>query len=232
MFTTFDMNRKLEMINSFLILAQFYHSEARIPELFLPVTMAIRSSLAFRLHNDDTNCKKVFLKPPTCDLEREQRRRLFWFAYVQDQIYSMRSGVLNNVHEDDIFVELPCTSQEYYTADIYTSIPRNNQHVYDQDFFTNHPKADGFIFMIKSSILLAKVARWRHRSAFEAKRANVQSASSLPSFKELDSLIMDYKASIPIEWSDSVQIVEGGLNVEILLAHYIGARAMTMLRKF
>lgn len=172
---------------------------------------------------------RALLTPPKNDIERECRKFTFFLAYLFDTLYSSISSIYpSNIRDDEIFTKLPIKTSDYNNLTPSQSIAEYNQHIDDEHFFTEH-EADGFHFVIKSTVLLARVNGFKHVSQRDVIRQGVQSANQLQSFAELDSLIMTYRASVPDSWGDSVQIIDGGLDIGIYLAHLVGIKAMMSL---
>ena len=192
--------------------------------------MCIRGAIALRFHLDlEMMPNRTLLSPPKDDIEREGRKFTFFLAFVFDTLYSSISGVYpSNISDDDIFTKLPIMTADFDALSPLQSIPEYHQHIDDRGFFTEH-EADGFHFMIKSSVLLSRVNKFKHKSQRDVIAQGKQSANQLASFFELDSLIMTYRTSVPDSWVESVQIRDGGLDIGIYMAHMVGIKAMMSL---
>ncbi|TIC19618.1 hypothetical protein E3Q13_01032 [Wallemia mellicola] len=225
-----NFNRKAEALKALIVMSHFTHIEDKWAEHYRLNVMCIRGAVALRLHLDkDMTPNRLLLRQPRNDIERECRKFLFFLAYVFDTLYSDISGIYPpNINDDEVFSKLPIKTSDYNNLLPTSTIPEYNQYIDSENFFTQH-EADGFHFVIKSSVLLARVNRFKHVCQRNVVKNGLQSANQLSTFMELDNLIMKYRASVPDSWGDSVQIVDGGLDVGIYLAHLVGVKAMMSL---
>ncbi|TIA75154.1 hypothetical protein E3P91_00635 [Wallemia ichthyophaga] len=224
------LTQKAEALQALIIMSHFFHIEDRWADHYRINVMCIRGTVVLRLHLDmEMTPNRALLAPPRNDIERECRKFTFFLAYIFDTLYSSISSTYSsNIADDEILTKLPIKTSDYDNLSPSQSIPEYNQHIDDQDFFTEH-EADGFHFVIKSSVLLARVNRFKHVCERDVLKQGLQSANQLGSFSELDRLILRYRTSVPDSWVDSVQIVDGGLDIGIYLAHLVGIKAMMSL---
>ncbi|EIM20008.1 hypothetical protein WALSEDRAFT_58407 [Wallemia mellicola CBS 633.66] len=221
----------LERILAAIILSQHLHAIDNKSELYIPAIFAARGVVAFSLNHDNDYPSKWFLKEPKSDLEAEERRRLYFKAYIIDQLYSSDTGISPNVlHEDHIFTPLPCPQKVYQSSTHTSTIPKSTEYVHSPVFFLQN-SSDGLSLLIKATILLGRVNIWHMRGFYDAKAANLSSPSQLPSFIELDTLIQVFRQAFPQEYSDPVRIDEQGLDVDNLAAHMVAVECMLSLHR-
>lgn len=221
----------LERILAAIIISQHLHAIDNKSELYIPTVFAARGVIAFSLNHDNDYPSKWFLRRPKSDLEAEERRRLYFKAYIIDQLYSSDTGISPNVlHEDHIFTPLPCPQKVYQRSTHTSTIPKSTEYVHSPLFFIQNP-SDGLSLLIKATILLGRVNMWHMRGFYDVRAANLSSPSQLPSFLELDTLIQVFRQAFPQEYSDPVRIDEQGLDVDNLAAHMVAVDCMLSLHR-
>ena len=151
-----DIDGKIEVMKASIILANFMHAEFRLPDFYNYVTLAIRGCISFNLH---VNIRRFFIPEPSCDLEREKRKRQFYYAYILDNLYCMSTSTWpNNLPEDEVFATLPCSTDIFLTSDSQSDITDNHQSIQSPEFFDQRD-SDSLTLLLKATILLSRVNR-------------------------------------------------------------------------
>ncbi|TIA90670.1 hypothetical protein E3P99_01477 [Wallemia hederae] len=220
----------LERIHAAILISQHMFAINNKGDLFLPVDFAARGCIAFLLNHEVEYPRKWFLKPPESDLEAEQRKRLFFKAYLMDQLFTIETGINPPIiQEEHIFTDLPCPNTVFKRSNFTSTIPRSNEFVYSPNFFTEHP-GDGFSLLIKAVVLMGRVNSFLLRCFYYTRALSLSSGSELTMFAELDNLIQRFRQTFPLEFSDPVRIADdGGIDIDNLLAHLMSAHCMMNL---
>lgn len=219
----------LERIHAAIIISQQLFSINNKSDLFLPVDFAARGVIAFSLNHDTDFPRKWFLKAPASDLEAEQRRRLFFKAYIMDQLFTIDTGINPPIiQEEHIFTNLPCTQKVFKKSNFTSRIAKSTEYVYSPTFFIEHP-GDGLSLLVKALVLMGRVNNFHLRSFYETKALGLASGSQLISFIELDALIQAFRQSFPSQYSDPVRVDEDGFDIDNLMAHMIAVKCMLSL---
>lgn len=174
-------NTDLLSVQALLGMALFMQGTPNPQPTFLLISTAIRLSHSIGLHKRGTGFN---LNP----IEIEQRKRVFWIAYLMDKDLSLRSGRPPAQDDDDMNVELP-------DAD-----PSDN--------IGNIPLSDGkgkmnlFRVMCEFAIIEGKVYK-RLYSTMATKQTD---GELLNTIGELDRELDDWKDGIPIDFRPEHEI--------------------------
>ncbi|TIB06987.1 hypothetical protein E3P89_04088 [Wallemia ichthyophaga] len=219
----------LERIHAAIIISQHLFSISNKADLFFPVAFAARGVIAFSLNHDTDYPRKWFLTAAGSDLEVEQRRRLFFKAYIIDQLFTLDTGINPSIiQEGHLFTPLPCTLKAFKNSTFTSRIAKSTEYVYSPNFFIQH-LGDGLSLLIKALVLMGRVNDFHLRSFYDVQALCLTSGSQLVSFGELDTLIQTFRQSFPSKYSDPVRVDEDGLDIDNLMAHMIAAKCMLSL---
>lgn len=174
-------NTDLLSVQALLGIALFMQGTPNPQPTFLLVAAAIRLSHSIGLHKRGTGFN---LNP----IEIEQRKRVFWIAYMLDKDLCLRSGRPPAQDDDDMNVELPDADPD--------------------DNIGNIPLADGkgkmnlFRVMCEFSVIESKV----YKRLYSTKATKHSDGELLNSIGELDEELENWKEKIPIEFRPEHEI--------------------------
>lgn len=174
-FTELTMrNTDLLSVQALLGMALFLLGTPNPQPSFFLVAAAIRLANSIGLHKRGS----AFNLNP---VEIEQRKRVFWIAYLLDKDICLRSGRPPAQDDDDMNVELPSEDP--------------------QDNIGNIPLADGkgkanlFRFLIEFAIIESKV----YKQLYSTKASKQSDGELLNTIGELDKELEDWKDRIPLD---------------------------------
>ncbi|OIW29907.1 fungal-specific transcription factor [Coniochaeta ligniaria NRRL 30616] len=174
-------NTDLLSVQALLGMALFLQGTPNPQPTFLLIAAAIRLSHSIGLHKRGTGFN---LNP----VEIEQRKRVFWIAYMLDKDLCLRSGRPPAQDDDDMNVDLP-------EADPVDNIG-------------NIPLADGkgkmnlFRLMCEFAVIESKV----YKKLYSTKAVKQSDGELLNTIGELDEELENWKDSIPIDFRPEHEI--------------------------
>ncbi|KAL2673942.1 hypothetical protein Neosp_012388 [[Neocosmospora] mangrovei] len=142
------------------------------------------------------------------EAENEQRRRVFWLAYILDKDISLRMGQPFSQDDDDMDVELP--------SGVLSSLPSNRDEPCTIDLF-------------KSRIGLAVIQGQVYKRLYSVQASQQSETQKASVAKEFDSIISYWRSSVEIDLdSDHVAmpLSPEALHVIILRFTYIHCLVM------
>ncbi|KAI9729622.1 MAG: hypothetical protein M1818_008469 [Claussenomyces sp. TS43310] len=174
-------NTDLLSIQALLGMALFMQGTPNPQPSFFLVAAAIRLSHSIGLHKRGSNFN---LNP----VEIEQRKRVFWIAYMLDKDICLRSGRPPSQDDDDMNVDLP-------SAD-----PADN--------IGNIPLADGkgkvnlFRLMCEFATIESKV----YKQLYSTKASKQSDGELLNTIGDLDNQLEEWKDNIPVDFRPEHEI--------------------------
>ncbi|KAK0728293.1 fungal-specific transcription factor domain-containing protein [Lasiosphaeria miniovina] len=208
-FTELTMrNTDLLSVQALLGMALFMQGTPNPQPSFLLIATAIRLSHSIGLHKRVTGFN---LNP----VEIEQRKRVFWIAYMLDKDLCLRSGRPPAQHDDDMNVSLP-------DADPVDNIG-------------NIPLADGkgkmnlFRVMCELAMVEGKV----YNKLYSTKATKQSDGELLNTIGELDQELEDWKDSIPIDFRPEHEIKASHtpLILHIVMLHFNYYSCLTTIHR-
>ena len=147
--------------------------------------------------------------------EAEQRKRVFWIAYMLDMDTCLRSGRPPSQDDDDMNVELP------------TEDPEDN--------IGNIPLADGkgkmniFRTMCRFAVIASKV----YRRLYSVKASKQSDGELLNTIGDLDKELEDWKDSIPIDFRPEHEIKASHtpLILHVVVLHFAYYNCLTTIHR-
>ncbi|KAL5604127.1 hypothetical protein BROUX41_002116 [Berkeleyomyces rouxiae] len=172
------------------------------------IATAIRLSHSIGLHKRGTGFN---LNP----IEIEQRKRVFWIAYMLDKDLSLRSGRPPAQDDDDMNVELPDADPD--------------------DNIGNIPLADGvskmnlFRLMCEFACIEAKV----YKKLYATKATKQSDGEYLNIIGDLDKELEDWKNSIPIDFRPEYEIKASHtpLILHVVMLHFSYYNCLTTIHR-
>jgi len=201
-------NTDLLSVQALLGMALFMQGTPNPQPSFLLIATAIRLSHSIGLHKKGTGFN---LNP----IEIEQRKRVFWIAYMLDKDLCLRSGRPPAQDDDDMNVDLPDGDPE--------------------DGIGNIPLADGkgkmnlFRAMVELAIVESKV----YKRLYATKATKQSDGELLNTIGELDQELEDWKDSIPIDFRPEHEIKASHtpLILHIVMLHFTYYNCLTTIHR-
>ncbi|KAG5927291.1 hypothetical protein E4U42_002383 [Claviceps africana] len=201
-------NTDLLSVQALLGMALFMQGTPNPQPASLLIAAAVRLSHSIGLHKRGTGFN---LNP----IEIEQRRRVFWIAYMLDKDLCLRSGRPAAQDDDDMNVELP-------DAD-----PADN--------IGNIPLADGkskmnlFRVMCEFTVIESRV----YKKLYSTKASKRSDGELLNTISELDRELEDWKDSIPVDFRPEHEIKASHtpLILHIVMLHFTYYNCLTTIHR-
>lgn len=201
-------NTDLLSVQALLGMALFMQGTPNPQPASLLVGTAIRLSHNIGLHKRGTGFN---LNP----IEIEQRKRVFWIAYMLDKDLCLRSGRPFAQDDDDMNVELPDAEPE--------------------DNIGNIPLADGkgkmnlFRVMCELAIIESRV----YKTLYATKATKQKDGELLQTIGELDQELEDWKDRMPIEYrpENEIQASHTPLILHVVMLHFTYYNCLTTIHR-
>ncbi|KAG5917134.1 hypothetical protein E4U53_004233, partial [Claviceps sorghi] len=201
-------NTDLLSVQALLGMALFMQGTPNPQPASLLIAAAVRLSHSIGLHKRGTGFN---LNP----IEIEQRRRVFWIAYMLDKDLCLRSGRPAAQDDDDMNVELP-------DAD-----PADN--------IGNIPLADGkskmnlFRVMCEFTVIESRV----YKKLYSTQASKRSDGELLNTISELDRELEDWKDSIPVDFRPEHEIKASHtpLILHIVMLHFTYYNCLTTIHR-
>ncbi|KAL7823283.1 N-terminal binuclear Zn cluster-containing protein [Trichoderma gracile] len=201
-------NTDLLSVQALLGMALFMQGTPNPQPTFLLIAAAIRLSHSIGLHKKGTGFN---LNP----IEIEQRKRVFWIAYMLDKDLCLRSGRPPAQDDDDMNVELPDADPE--------------------DNIGNIPLADGkgkmnlFRVMCEFAVIESNV----YKRLYAAKAAKQSDGELLATIGELDQQLEEWKDRIPIDFrpEHEIRASHTPLILHIVMVHFTYYNCLTTIHR-
>jgi hypothetical protein len=201
-------NADLLSVQALLGMAMFMQGTPNPQPTFLLISTAIRLAHSIGLHKKGTGFN---LNP----IEIEQRKRVFWIAYMLDKDLCLRSGRPPAQDDDDMNVELP-------DADPVDNIG-------------NIPLADGkgkmnlFRVMCEFSVIESNV----YRNLYSTKATKQSDGELLNTIGELDQQLEEWKDKIPIDFRPEHEIKASHtpLILHVVMLHFTYYNCLTTIHR-
>ncbi|KAF3064063.1 hypothetical protein GL218_02527 [Daldinia childiae] len=201
-------NTDLLSVQALLGMASFMQGTPNPQPSFLLVAAAIRLSHSIGLHKRGCGFN---LNP----VEIEQRKRVFWIAYMLDKDLCLRSGRPPAQDDDDMNVELP-------DADPVDNIG-------------NIPLADGkgkmnlFRAMCELTVIESQV----YKRLYSTKATKLSEGELLQTIGELDKQLDTWKDNIPIDFRPEHEIKASHtpLILHVVMLHFSYYNALTTIHR-
>ncbi|KAI0400601.1 N-terminal binuclear Zn cluster-containing protein [Xylaria palmicola] len=201
-------NTDLLSVQALLGMALFMQGTPNPQPSFLLVAAAIRSSHSIGLHKRGTGFN---LNP----IEIEQRKRVFWIAYMLDKDLCLRSGRPPAQDDDDMNVDLP----EADPADHIGNIPLAN----------GKGKMNLFRVMCELAAIESKI----YKRLYSTKATKLSDGELLQTIGELDKELETWKDAIDIDYRPEHEIKASHtpLVLHIAMLHFSYYNALTTIHR-
>lgn len=201
-------NTDLLSVQALLGIALFMQGTPNPQPSFLLVAAAIRSSHSIGLHKRGTGFN---LNP----IEIEQRKRVFWIAYMLDKDLCLRSGRPPAQDDDDMNVELPDADP----ADHIGNIPLAN----------GKGKMNLFRVMCELAVIESSI----YKRLYSTKATKLSDGELLHTIGELDKQLENWKDNIDIDYRPEHEIKASHtpLVLHIAMLHFSYYNALTTIHR-
>lgn len=201
-------NTDLLSVQALIGIALFMQGTPNPQPSFVLVAAAIRLSHNIGLHKRVTGFN---LNP----IEVEQRKRVFWIAYMLDKDLCLRSGRPPAQDDDDMTVELPDADP----ADNIGNIPLADSKC----------KMNLFRTMCEFSVIESKV----YNRLYSTKASKQSDGELLNAIGELDQELEEWKDSIPVEFRPEHEIKASHtpLILHVVMLHFAYYNCLTTIHR-
>jgi hypothetical protein len=208
-FTELTMrNTDLMSVQALLAMAMFHQGTPNPQPTYILISSAVRLAQSIGLHKKGTG---FTLNP----IEIEQRKRVFWIAYMLDKDLSLRSGRPPAQDDDDINVDLPDADPD--------------------DNIGNIPLADGkgkmnlFRVMCEFAVIESDV----YRRLYSTKASKQTDGELLNTIGELDQQLEEWKDRIPIDFRPEHEIKASHtpLILHVVMLHFTYYNCLTTIHR-
>ncbi|CAK7274198.1 hypothetical protein SEPCBS119000_006048 [Sporothrix epigloea] len=201
-------NTDLLSVQALIGMALFMQGTPNPQPTFLLIAAAIRLSHSIGLHKKGTGFN---LNP----IEIEQRKRVFWIAYMLDKDLCLRSGRPPAQDDDDMNVELPNEDP----ADNIGNIPLGD----------GKGKMNLFRVMCEFALIESKV----YKRLYSTKATKQTVGELLNTIGELDQELEDWKDSIPIDFrpEHEIRASHTPLILHIVMLHFTYYNCLTTIHR-
>ncbi|KAJ5582513.1 hypothetical protein N7535_001133 [Penicillium sp. DV-2018c] len=201
-------NTDLLSVQALLGMSLFLQGTPNPQPAFFLVAAAIRLSHSIGLHKRGSG---FGLNPA----EVEQRKRVFWIAYLLDKDICLRSGRPPVQDDDDMNVELPSED------------PPDN--------VGNVPLSDGRskFNLFRSLCEFATIESRVYKRLYSAKASKQSDGELLNTIGELDKELEDWKDSIPVDFrpEHEIQATHTPLIIHVVVLHFAYYNCLTTIHR-
>ncbi|EFY94894.1 fungal specific transcription factor domain protein [Metarhizium robertsii] len=177
-------------------------------------------------------------------LEVEERRRVFWAAFLMDRFCSITSGAAPGIPSKNIRRRLPCDGYRWeQDLRVETSFFKTHEQGADETDAeepeppfppayadTEQPSGiGGLAYTIEASESLFLVTKFHARHPVELNKSS-QLSSWLNKFRHLDSRLLQWELCLTHRWRD-VRVVDGYIDPNLALAHMTHNAAIIVLHR-
>ncbi|OAQ90003.1 C6 transcription factor [Purpureocillium lilacinum] len=185
------------------------------------------------------------LQPATTWLETEERRRVFWAAFLMDRFCSIMTSAAPVISSKSIRRRLPCdgcmwesdqcVETSYFKLDDQPQVEENTAPEETSPFPPPYATKEGpngvggLAYTIEATESLSLITKFNLRHSLEHGDANRLSAW-LTRFRQLDSRLLQWELCLTHRWRD-VRVVNGYIDPNLTLAHMTHNAAIIMLHR-
>ncbi|KAL3965532.1 hypothetical protein ACCO45_002536 [Purpureocillium lilacinum] len=184
-------------------------------------------------------------QPATTWLETEERRRVFWAAFLMDRFCSIMTSAAPVISSKSIRRRLPCdgcmwesdqcVETSYFKLDDQPQVEENTAPEETSPFPPPYATKEGpngvggLAYTIEATESLSLITKFNLRHSLEHGDANRLSAW-LTRFRQLDSRLLQWELCLTHRWRD-VRVVNGYIDPNLTLAHMTHNAAIIMLHR-
>ncbi|KAL1959873.1 hypothetical protein VTO42DRAFT_1018 [Malbranchea cinnamomea] len=201
-------NTDLLSVQALLGMALFLQGTPNPQPSFFLVSAAIRLSHSIGLHKRGSG---FGLNP----VELEQRKRVFWIAYMMDKDMCLRSGRPPVQDDDDMNVDLPSEDP----PDNIGNVPLSD--------------GEGKVNLFRLMCVFATIESKVYKQLYSTKAARQSDGELLNTIGELDRELEEWKDSIPLEFrpEHEIKATHRPLIVHIVVLHFAYYNCLTTIHR-
>ncbi|KAG8630076.1 hypothetical protein KVT40_001695 [Elsinoe batatas] len=201
-------NNDLLSVQALLGIALFMQGTPNPQPSFFFVAAAIRLSHSIGLHKRGSDFKLN-------EVENEQRKRVFWIAYMLDKDMALRSGRPPTQDDDDMNVELPSEDPPDNIGNVPSSNPSG--------------KFNLFRLMAEFATIQSRV----YKQLYSVKASKQTDGELLNTIGELDNELEAWKDSIPPEYrpENEIKAQHAPLVLHIVCIHFAYYNCLTTIHR-
>jgi hypothetical protein len=205
-------NTDLLSIQALLGMALFLQGTPNPQPSFFLVAAATRLSHSIGLHKRGSGFNLN-------DVENEQRKRVFWIAYMLDKDICLRSGRPPAQDDDDMNVELP--SEE--PPDNVGTIPLVNES----------PDGKKTMNLFRQLCTFAQIQSRVYKSLYSVKASRQSDGELLNTIGDLDQVLEEWKDSIPLDFRPEHEIKASNtpLILHVVVLHFAYYNCLTTIHR-
>lgn len=205
-------NTDLLSVQALLGMALFMQGTPNPQPSFFLVSAAIRLSHSIGLHKRGSGFNLN-------EVENEQRKRVFWIAYLLDKDICLRSGRPPAQDDDDMNVELPSD----HPLDNVGNVPLNKE--------TSDGKTTMNLF--RQMCMFAQIQSRVYKQLYSVKAARQSDGELLNTIGELDQVLEEWKDSIPIDFrpEHEIRAAHTPLILHIVVLHFAYYNCLTTIHR-
>ncbi|KAK5125457.1 hypothetical protein LTR85_000566 [Meristemomyces frigidus] len=222
-------NTDLLSVQALLGMALFLQGTPNPQPSFFLVAAAIRLAHSIGLHKRGAgfNLNAV---------ENEQRKRVFWIAYLLDKDICLRSGRPPAQDDDDMNVELPSESP----ADNVGNIPLgNNNSKANADKSTPNskpsaPASNNTMNLFRLNCTFAQIQSRVYKNLYSVTASRQSDGELLNTIGTLDSALEEWKDSIPLDFrpeQPTINSVHTPLILHVVVLHFAYYNCLTTIHR-
>lgn len=204
-------NTDLLSVQALLGMALFLQGTPNPQPSFFLVAAAIRLAHSIGLHKRGSgfNLNQV---------ENEQRKRVFWIAYLLDKDICLRSGRPPAQDDDDMNVELPSESP----ADNVGNIPLGKD-----------PEGRKTMNLFRLNCTFAQIQSRVYKQLYSVKASRQSDGELLNTIGELDAQLEEWKDSIPLDFRPEHEInaAHTPLILHVVVLHFAYYNCLTTIHR-
>lgn len=211
-FTELTMrNTDLLSVQALLGMALFLQGTPNPQPSFFLVAAAIRLAHSIGLHKSGSGFNLN-------EVENEQRKRVFWIAYLMDKDICLRSGRPPAQDDDDMNVELPSESP----PDNVGNIP-----------LTSEVNGKRTMNLFRLNCTFAQIQSRVYKQLYSVKASRQSDGELLTTIGELDAQLEEWKDSIPIDFRPEHEInaAHTPLILHVVVLHFAYYNCLTTIHR-
>ncbi|KAI0830615.1 hypothetical protein BC628DRAFT_1312690 [Trametes gibbosa] len=222
-----------------VIVALWYWYNARWSEAYVSFALSLRYAVPCGLNAcppfesiSSSNMTRSSIIPAASNvIDDETRRNTFWIAYIMERHFAAINNFAMMLDDEDISQMLPVRGDQFEQGVLVP--PNQRQWSYEPNVIDNHldDQLDPFILHVKAAMLLSKVkvfnGRYRTRRHMGAPDTQPDPAGipgmpgnnlvqTSPAFVEIDSLLANFKQTLPTQFRDPM--AHGVIDVNLFTA--------------
>lgn len=207
-------NTDLLSVQALLGMAMFLQGTPNPQPSFFLVAAAVRLAHSIGLHKRGSGFNLN-------EVENEQRKRVFWIAYLQDKDICLRSGRPPAQDDDDMNVELPSEDPPDNIGNIPLEGPVNE----------NGERKTMNLFRLMCTF--AQIQSQVYKRLYSVKASRQSDGELLNTIGELDQALEEWKDGIPIDFRPEYEIKANHtpLILHVVVLHFAYYNCLTTIHR-